>query len=44
MALVHTKAWATAKEYGFGDNLMAGAKIAGFLNVAEAMYAQGIVY
>ena len=33
-----------AKEYGFGDNLSAGANIAGFLKVANAMYAQGITY
>jgi len=32
-----------AKEYGFGDNLAAGANIAGFLKVADAMLAQGIV-
>lgn len=31
-----------AKEYGFGDNLAAGANIAGFEKVAAAMYAQGI--
>lgn len=32
-----------AKQYGFGDNIMAGANIAGFLKVAEAMMAQGHV-
>ena len=32
-----------AKEYGFGDDLVAGANIAGFLKVAEAMKAQGCV-
>lgn len=32
----------TAKEYGVEGNLMAGANIAGFLKVAEAMIAQGI--
>lgn len=32
------------KEYGLEDNLAAGANIAGFLKVAEAMYAQGIAY
>lgn len=31
-----------AREYGFGDNLAAGANIAGFEKVAAAMYAQGI--
>lgn len=35
---------AAAKEYGFGDNLVAGANIAGFTKVATAMYAQGITY
>ena len=33
-----------ANEYGLGDDLVAGANIAGFLKVAEAMKAQGIVY
>lgn len=32
-----------AKEYGFENNFVAGANIAGFLKVAEAMMAQGIV-
>ena len=32
-----------AKEYGMENNLIAGANIAGFLKVAEAMMAQGIV-
>lgn len=32
-----------ANEYGFGDDLVAGANIAGFIKVAEAMKAQGIV-
>ncbi|MEG2769904.1 MAG: NADP-specific glutamate dehydrogenase [Oscillospiraceae bacterium] len=31
-----------AHEYGMGDNLIAGANIAGFLKVAEAMLAQGV--
>ncbi|KAA8667992.1 NADP-specific glutamate dehydrogenase, partial [Clostridium sp. HV4-5-A1G] len=31
-----------SKEYGFGYNLLAGANIAGFVKVADAMYAQGI--
>jgi len=33
----------TAKEYGLGDDLVAGANIAGFIKVAEAMKAQGCV-
>ena len=32
-----------AAEYNMKGNLMAGANIAGFMKVAEAMYAQGIV-
>ncbi|MDD6825897.1 MAG: NADP-specific glutamate dehydrogenase [Oscillospiraceae bacterium] len=32
----------TAKEYGMDGNYMAGANIAGFLKVAEAMKAQGV--
>jgi glutamate dehydrogenase (NADP+) len=34
----------TAKEYGFGGNLIAGANIAGFLKVADAMLWQGVCY
>ena len=33
-----------AKDYGFGDNLVAGANIAGFEKVASAMFAQGVAY
>ena len=32
-----------AKEYGMAGNYVAGANIAGFLKVADAMQAQGIV-
>ena len=32
-----------ANDYGLGDDLVAGANIAGFIKVAEAMKAQGIV-
>ncbi len=31
-----------AKQYGLGDDLVAGANIAGFVKVAEAMLAQGV--
>ena len=34
---------AAAKEYGMPDNYVAGANIAGFLKVADAMEAQGVV-
>jgi len=33
----------TAKQYGHEGNLVVGANIAGFLKVADAMMAQGIV-
>ena len=32
-----------AKEYGHEDNFVVGANIAGFLKVADAMLAQGVV-
>ena len=35
---------AAAKEYGYDDNLVVGANIAGFLKVAEAMKWQGVAY
>lgn len=35
---------AASREFGFGENLMMGANIAGFLKIAEAMTAQGIAY
>ena len=41
MINIHDNAMKAAKEYGFGYNLVAGANIAGFLKVAEAMHAQG---
>lgn len=37
-------AYSAAGEYGMGENLIAGANIAGFLKVADAMLAQGISY
>lgn len=33
----------TAKEYGLGDNYMAGANIAGFIKVAQSMIDQGVI-
>lgn len=44
MANIYKAASAAAKEYGYEDNLVVGANIAGFLKVADAMYAQGISY
>jgi glutamate dehydrogenase (NADP+) len=43
MASIYQSASKAAKEYGYGDNLVAGANIAGFLKVARAMMAQGVV-
>jgi len=41
MINIHTSAAKASEEYGFGYNLVAGANIAGFKKVAEAMLAQG---
>ena len=43
MKHIHDVSADAAKTYGYGYNLVAGANIAGFLAVAEAMMAQGIV-
>ncbi|MBU5454643.1 NADP-specific glutamate dehydrogenase [Caproiciproducens sp. MSJ-32] len=40
---IYLNAKNAAKEYGDEGNILMGANIAGFLKVAEAMYAQGIV-
>ncbi|MEG1972854.1 MAG: NADP-specific glutamate dehydrogenase, partial [Oscillospiraceae bacterium] len=42
MKNIHANSVAAAEEYGLGYNLVAGANIAGFKKVAEAMMAQGI--
>lgn len=42
MATIHQNAAYAAESNGLGYNLVAGANIAGFLRVAEAMMAQGI--
>lgn len=42
MKSIHNNARKAAEDYGYGYNLVAGANIAGFLKVAEAMYAQGV--
>lgn len=44
MVNIYKNAYAASKEYGCEGNLVAGANIAGFLKVAEAMKAQGIAY
>lgn len=40
---IYRKSSEAAQEYGLGNNLVAGANIAGFLKVADAMKAQGVV-
>lgn len=42
MKTIHKNAMEAGNKCGFGYDLVAGANIAGFLKVAEAMYAQGI--
>ena len=43
MANIFKASIEAANTYGLGDDLVAGANIAGFLKVAEAMKAQGCV-
>ena len=43
MVNIHNNAAAASEKYGLGYNLVAGANIAGFEKVAQAMMAQGIV-
>ena len=43
MMNIYKNASAAAEEYGHKGNLVAGANIAGFVKVAEAMKAQGLV-
>ncbi len=44
MKSIFHAAFDAAKEYGVDGNIMAGANIAGFLKVADAMIAQGVAY
>ncbi|MBE6896728.1 MAG: NADP-specific glutamate dehydrogenase [Ruminococcaceae bacterium] len=44
MVNIYKNAAKAAEEYGMKGNLVAGANIAGFLKVADAMKAQGIAY
>ncbi|MDP4109215.1 MAG: NADP-specific glutamate dehydrogenase [Bacillota bacterium] len=44
MKNIYNNASAAAKEYGMEDNLVAGANIAGFMKVADAMMACGVAY
>jgi len=43
MVNIYRNASTAAREYGMENNLVAGANIAGFLKIAFAMYAQGIL-
>ena len=43
MSNIHTSCLASAAEYGLTGNYMAGANIAGFKKVADAMIDQGLV-
>ena len=43
MVTIYNNVSSAAKEFGMEDDLIAGANIAGFMKVAEAMMAQGIV-
>jgi glutamate dehydrogenase (NADP+) len=43
MVRIHKSAFETAEQYGQPGNYVFGANIAGFLKVAEAMMAQGVV-
>ena len=44
MKNIYTNSFEAAKKYGMDGDLVAGANIAGFEKVAEAMIAQGIAY
>jgi glutamate dehydrogenase (NADP+) len=43
MTSIHDVAWETSKEYGVPGDYVMGANIAGFVKVADAMLAQGLV-
>ena len=43
MVGIHKSAYETAKEYGREGDYVFGANVAGFLKIAEAMQAQGVV-
>ena len=44
MVNIFHNSYNAAEKYGLKDNLVAGANIAGFAKVAEAMIAQGVAY
>ncbi len=43
MVDIHDRCAATADEYGAPGNYVLGANIAGFVKVADAMLAQGLI-
>ena len=43
MVDIHEQAYSTAKKYGRDGDYVFGANVAGFLKVAEAMMAQGVI-
>jgi glutamate dehydrogenase (NADP+) len=43
MKNIHDASAAASAEYGLGYDLVAGANIAGFKKIAEAMIAEGII-
>jgi glutamate dehydrogenase (NADP+) len=43
MADIHQRCLETADEYGMPGNYSAGANIAGFIQVADAMLALGVI-
>ena len=43
MVSIHERCWTSAEEYGQPGNYVAGANIAGFLSVADAMHALGVI-
>ena len=44
MSNIYKNSYDAAAKYGMEGDLIAGANIAGFIKVAEAMLAQGIAY
>jgi glutamate dehydrogenase (NADP+) len=43
MINIYRNSMNAAEEYGYPGNLVVGANIAGFLKVADAMIAQGVI-
>ena len=43
MVNIHKKSYTTARDYGRPNNYVVGANVAGFIKVAKAMIAQGLI-